>query len=219
MTTQAAFLKDVEKHEIQIIRDDGNSRHVRLKRPGSYNMHFDLITWPGYLCFTGDMGTYVFSRLDDMFEFFRTDIDRGIDFRYWQEKLKAVDCGGGKGSATEFSKERFKAVINEYRVRWIKDSRDALSKEQRRELWEAVDYEVLDSLDDGEQVVYQRAYDFNWSAGKYLPGNYPSYRFKDLWDHRFTEYTFHFLWCCHAIAWGIQRYDEAKPPASASKDR
>lgn len=67
------FLNDVANHEMIIIRDDGVNRHVRFKRPNSSCMYFDLITWPGHLCYTGDMGSYVFRRLEDMFEFFRTD--------------------------------------------------------------------------------------------------------------------------------------------------
>lgn len=71
--TEKRFLGDVAKHQMTILRDDGVNRHVRFKQPNSSNMFFDLITWPGCLCYTGDMGTYVFRRLEDMFEFFRTD--------------------------------------------------------------------------------------------------------------------------------------------------
>lgn len=218
MSTEEGFLKDVEKHELTIIRDEGLNRHLRFSK-GSSDMRFDLITWPGHLCFTGDMGTYVFERLADMFEFFRHDREyakkRGkqlaINASYWSEKLIAVACNGGrsKGGAMEFSKERFTEVINEYRVEWMRNSRLALTKEQRRELWEAVQDEVLNHIDDAD-LVQRNAYEFNWSAGRFLPGTYPSYQFDDLFDHRFDDYTFHFLWCCYALAWGIEKYDEAK---------
>ncbi len=68
---EARFLKDVANHEMQIIRDDGVQRHLRFKKPGTMCYHFDLITWGGHLCYTGDMGTYVFTRVHDMFDFFR----------------------------------------------------------------------------------------------------------------------------------------------------
>lgn len=74
--TEETFLADVAAHQIHVLRDDGVHRHIRFKRPGTYCMQFDLITWPGYLCYTGDMGTYVFNRLEDMFEFFRTGRSR-----------------------------------------------------------------------------------------------------------------------------------------------
>ena len=212
MPTEQAFLKDVQNHVIEIFRDDGVNRHIRFRKPGTMCMHFDLITWPGYLCYTGDMGTYVFQRLEDMFEFFRRgnkDKLFQIDFRYWAEKLQAVDSSCGKGSATEFSKERFTAVINDYRLRWIRDAKadGCLNKAFRRELWQAVEDEVLSGYDDDEHEMYRRANEFSWQP---LP-HHPTYSFNDLWDHRFTEYTHHFTWCCYALAWSINKYDEGKP--------
>lgn len=212
--TEVRFLKDVAEHQMEVIRDDGVYRHIRFKKPGTSCMHFDLITWPGYLCYTGDMGTFVFSRLNDMFEFFRTDREHitlregqtlAINRSYWAEKVEAKNRHDG---IEEFSEERFKRVINKYRVRWVRES--GLTKEQRRELWEAVDEDVLDYIDEGEHVVYARANDFYWSAGRFLPGNHPSYEFEDLWDHDFKDYTYRFDWCCYALAWGIEQYDRSK---------
>jgi hypothetical protein len=215
--TEAVFLKDVERHELIVLRDDGLYRHIRFKRPGTGCMHFDLVTWPGYLAYAGDMGCYVFSRLQDMFEFFRKEpregrsLFSGIDRRYWSEKLPAVDGNRRIAGAMEFSKDKFTAVINEYRVRWMKER--TLNKDQRRELWEAVDDEVLRYLEDGEHAAYQRANEFTWvdGAAARLPGCAPeTFHFDDLWDHSFEEYTFHFTWCCYALAWGIRQYDAAK---------
>lgn len=212
MTTEASFLKDIDRHVMEIIRDDGVNRHVRFRRPGTMCMHFDLITWPGYLCYTGDMGTYVFSRLDDMFQFFRrSKEDYAIDFRYWAEKLQAVSSSCGKGSATKFSYERFVEVIKDYRKRWIRDAfaDGSLNKSQRRELWEAVEDDVLsNTLDKEEHSNFDRANDFRWSSRGKGP---VEYCFADLWEHRFDEYTHRFLWCCYALAWGVRKYDEAKP--------
>lgn len=71
--TEERFLKDVAKHEMTVIRDDGINRHLRFKNPNDSSYWFDLITWPGTLCIDGDCGTYVFKRTPDMFQFFRTD--------------------------------------------------------------------------------------------------------------------------------------------------
>lgn len=208
--TETSFLKDVADHGMRVIRDDGLYRHIRFQKTGSWCMGFDLITWPGYLCYCGDMGTYVFQRLEDMFQFFRTDREHrkglGINMGYWSEKLVAVDGGRSKGSAKEFDKERFARIIREYRLGWIREHRDCLSKNQRRELWEAVSDEVLSRLDDGEHVACQAAYDFSHST------NHPTahFQFDALFEHDFTDYTYHFVWCCYALAWGIKQYDEAK---------
>lgn len=206
--TEGEFLKNVENHIMTVVKDDGVYRHLRFKQVGRTEMYFDLITWPGYLCYTGDMGTYVFSRLTDMFEFFRTDRKDDnklyINLGYWAEKLEAVDSHGGNSrGATEFSPEKFTRVINDYRVGWMRER--SLDKDDRRELWDSVDDEVLSYLDDGEQSVYLKANEFRTTLGG------RRFSFRELWDHNFTDYTSHFAWCCYALAWGIKQYDESKP--------
>jgi len=230
MLTEQRFLKEVEQHVMEIHRDDGLYRHIRFRRPGTMCMHFDLITWPGYLCYCGDMGTYVFCRLADMFEFFRTDrkyAERhgrqlGINLSYWSEKLIAVDGSRRNGSATEFSEEKLVQTLKQIRLRWIRDAaaNKSLTKEQRRALWEAVDEDVLARLhDDGEQAAYLAARDFNWTADGMRPSysyGKPVWCFEDLWDYDFTVYTRSFTWCCFALAWGIQKYDESKTMKEAA---
>lgn len=216
MNAEQQFLKDVEKHQMVIIRDDGVSRHIRFKKPGTSCMYFDLITWPGCLCYTGDMGTYVFQRLEDMFEFFRTDrIYRNdtnklyINLGYWTEKLIAVDGNRSEGKVKEFDEDKFRCVINEYRVQWMRDAKESgsLDKEGRRELWEAVDDEVLWQLEDGGARAQHAAYDFS-----YRPSGNKRYgwSFTDLFEHDFTEYTHSIVWCCYAIAYGVGLYDKSK---------
>ncbi len=151
--TENEFLRDVADHVLEVMRDDGVYRHIRFRKPGTMCMHFDLITWPGYLCYTGDMGTYVFARLADMFQFFRTDRSYAprtgrrlaVNLSYWSEKLEAVDGSRNGGAAKEFSEKKLLRTINEYRVAWLREAYTdgSLDKEQRRELWEAVDEDVL----------------------------------------------------------------------------
>lgn len=84
--TMERFLDDVAKHEMTVLADQGNVRHLSFRAPGTVIQHFNLTTWPNHLCVSGDMGTYVFSRLEDMFDFFR---ENKINPGYWHEKLKA----------------------------------------------------------------------------------------------------------------------------------
>lgn len=208
------FLKEIAEHQMEIIKDDGVHRYIRFSKPNTSCMHFDLATWPGYLCYSGDMGTYVFSRTRDMFEFFRTDRKKGklgINLSYWSEKLQAVDGGRRGGSAEEFDEDKFRRVINEYRVQWMRDAKDSgsLDKEGRRELWESVDNEVLCSLEDGSDRALNAAYEFNH---KPLSASHRRYgwSFTDLFEHNFNEYTHRFQWCCYALAWSITKYDQSK---------
>ncbi|HEY3679008.1 MAG TPA: hypothetical protein VGL45_09830 [Bradyrhizobium sp.] len=188
--TEQSFLKDVAAHQMTVVSENGVHRHVRFKRPGTYCMQFDLITWPGYLAYSGDMGCFVFARLADMFEFFRSDrkgSELQINTGYWSEKLEAVNkhCG-----YREFSADLFRESIG----RWLDDA------EASAELRAEVEDDVLYHADDGQDAAYRAALDFKGKDG---------YRFTDFWEVNCAEYTYHFVWCCYALAWGIRQYDAA----------
>lgn len=139
------------------------------------------------------MGTFVFRRLEDMFQFFRTD-RRGddrlyINLGYWAEKLEATDRAGGHH---EWSEDKFRSVIEGY----LEDASD--------ELKETVRDDVLTRIGDGQHEAFQAANSFE----------HEGFTFSDLWDHEFREYTWRFVWCCYALAWGIRQYDQAKMPIS-----
>jgi hypothetical protein len=210
----ADFERDIASHQMQALRDDGVHRHLRFKRPGTMCMHFDIITWPGYLCYTGDMGTYVFHRLEDMFQFFRADRKRkgvasDINPQYWGEKLQATDRGDG---FRRFSAEKFSAAVVSHLVGWLRENRGTTTKEERRDLWKAVQSEVLGAYDDSGGYRKQcAANDFSHWVNKAV-GNFA---FSDFWGTDVEEYTHRFLWCCHALVWAIGVYDAAKEPQEA----
>jgi hypothetical protein len=220
--TEERFLRDVADHRMIVISDEGVNRHIRFKEPNSSNMYFDLITWPGHLCYTGDMGTYVFQRLHDMFEFFRTDREYhrqrgrrlGINLSYWTEKLIAIDGNRHGGKVQAFDAVKFTRVINDFRVGWMREAKNggSLDKTGRRELWEAVDDEVLSRLDDGGDRAQYAAYDFCHDP-RSNPRRPYGWTFTDLFENDMTEYTHSIVWCCYALAWGIEQYDTAKQAA------
>jgi hypothetical protein len=201
--TEEQFLRDVAEHEMIVIRDDGIGRHIRFKRPGTSCMHFDLITWPGYLCYTGDMGTYVSQRLEDMFEFFRTDREYkkrngaqlAVNLRYWGEKLQATDHDGYR----KYSADKFRANVMD----WIEQC--GLVGKLGHGLREELESEVLDHADDGSDAAYSAAMRFVW-AGKRV--------FAEFYELDSEDYTHRFVWCCYALAWGIEKYDASKQPAA-----
>lgn len=196
--TEEQFLKEVTEHQMTVFQDEDVYRRIRFSKPGTSCMHFDLITWPGYLCYTGDMGTFVFSRLPDMFKFFRGDQayneSKGrmlsINLQYWAEKLEAVDRNGG---VKAYDADKFKQCIKE----WL-DNHDASA-----EVREAVKDEVLSRADDGADRAMNAAYEFR----------HAEFVFQDIWEFDPTEYTHRFVWCCYALAWGILQYDKSKEVA------
>lgn len=199
LTKEGQFLKDVEDHKVEILLDNGIYRHLKASDNGSSIMHFHITTWPGYLCISGDMGCHVFSRLSDMFQFFRRgsgDIS-AINPGYWAEKVQAADRDG----VEEFSFEKFKSKLLEY----IDDSAEenALTESEKAALLEAFEDEVL-SADDCEVRARDAADNFE----------HEGFRFYDLWEYNFSEYTDRYLWSCYAIVWAIAQYDSMKEQES-----
>lgn len=194
--TKERFLRDIRNHEMIINRDDGLYRDVHFKRPGDCAFWFGLNTWPGFLCFYGDMGEYVFSRTDDMFRFFRRD-KLEINHGYWHEKMQAADR---RGSDMEFSRERFERIVRHEYEQMVQDS--SLTEEQSKKLWQEIEDDVLWGLDELHEVeAMRKAINFKSEEG---------FEFIDFWEYNLKEYTFNFEWCLYGIVWGIQQYDAAQ---------
>ena len=188
-----SFLRDVKDHQMVILHDDGVCRNIRFAKPDSFCMHFNVTTWPGCLCFSGDMGCYVFSRLPDMFNFFRRPAgDKSklpVNPGYWGEKVQAEDK---HSPVQEFSKSKFRRVINKIMYS------SKLSKEARAEVKD----QVLDRLDDCNGGHEAKAAAYHFSSGDFC--------FQDLWDYDFKEHSDRFLWCCYAVSYAVQEYDQQK---------
>lgn len=193
------FSRDIDRHQMQVIRDEGVNRHLRFKRPGTMCMHFDILTWPGYLCYTGDMGSYLFRRLDDMFEFFRGGSGSKpyrIDLRYWAEKLEAADKSDG---ISAFSADSFKAEVRDY-FEQATDDDDDWPAQRKAALWDEIESQVLGRDWEGSaDLAFQRLHDFE----------HDGFRFTD-WDRECKEYSHRFRWCCHALVWAIATYDASR---------
>jgi len=212
--TQKLFLRDVNSHNIKIVSDNDTHRHIIFKNPESSNYWFELITWPGTLCINGDCGTYVFSRIRDMFGFFkmedndfnkRKDVMLNINPSYWGEKLQSVDrCS----EFTEFDSDGFRERVREHYDSFI-ESNDDIDDEHKNELWAEIEDEVL-FHSDNEHEAYRAVQDFSHKIGDC------TFEFTDFLDGGGTEtYTWRYMWCLYAIVWGIQQYDLTKGKVAA----
>lgn len=208
--TEDRFLSDVKDHKITIVKDDGVHRFIRFKRPNTNSYWFDINTWPGFLCISGDMGTYVFSRLDDMFEFFRMDDGDfnkkrnallNINPSYWGEKLESVCCRGGH---TEFDPAEFLSRVKDH------FENSDVSDDLKSVLWNEIEEHVL-FYSEVEYEAYNAIHQFSFTSD-----DGEKFQFVDFFDSGPTEiYTFHYIWCLYAIVWGISQYDLAKREAAA----
>ncbi len=205
------FLRDVKSHRMTVDRDDGIYRHLRFAQPEhSWMHHFEIITWPGALCIRGDCGSYVFSRVTDMFKFFRSpkpDDDRlYINGGYWAEKLIASDCNGRRADgAMRFDPDLFSENVKRMYVEHVR-SRMRDMPDERRELRRALEDEVLAYADSGESEAMSAANQFEHNG----------FRLRDFWEVECRAYTVQFIWSLYAIAWAIRQYDALNTPQPAA---
>lgn len=194
------FLKNVSLHKMQVLRDDGLYRHLRFNKGQSSVCWFDLITWPGNLCITGDMGTYAFSRIEDMFSFFRDERQKeGISINpgYWEEKVIA-SC---QGETRKWSGGAFMASVEKRVVEYAEHH--GFSDEDLEDLLA----DVLGDL-EGDQDSADISMSSLCSYSRGVDGKSEGL-FEDF-EADCMEFTYRFLWCCYAIVWGIGEFQSEK---------
>lgn len=179
------FLNDTADHVMQIEHDDGLYRHVRFKAPGTSMYWYELITWPGSIVVNGDMGSFGFSRVEDMFDFFAEGY---INPGYWAQKL--------------------------HNREGIKDWSETLAKKAVQEMWDqgagrfdhATKVKIYAAIRE-EVLPYVGC---RWEAGEtFRDFDVEGFRFDEWYEHTLEDYTIQFLWCCHAIREGIRQYKAA----------
>lgn len=204
----AQFERDVATHRLTIIREDGLYRHLRFAKPGSNDMRFDLVTWPGFLAYSGDMGAFMFERTNDMLGFFRRDPGERkyrMSLNYWAEKCQAEGCRGD--GISEFDPEAFKRAITRQRRELLVTHGRTMDEDQRQDLWEELGA-VIDAADADEIAAWSALREFTFLLGY---GHKQSHIHLDTGDFpRCERYTQRFMWCCCALAWGIEVYDQEK---------
>ena len=191
-----------KEHALEIVSENETMRYLVFKRPGSSVYRVNITTWPGYLCISGDMGCYVFSRLPDRFEFFRQMNPEMLDFRYIAEKTEGVaKCCGLEC----FSEEKVAELINGLYDQYAEENPESKDLDDLRAETDILINNITDedslreAMEDDETArvldLYQAV-----CEGPHL-----------------KEYTFHFQWCCHAIMHVIKLYDDLKGAENVGK--
>ncbi len=217
------FLADTASHELRIVVDDGVHRHLQFRRPGTYCYGFDIVTWPGHLAISGDMGTAVFSRLHDMFEFFRAKPGEHekagglfVNDGYWAEKCVAND-----GAKQEYSLRLFRDLVTLLFKEYVEErvdpddlaDPDTSTPEWVARLWQELELEVLNDSEDHDALINAIS---AMSDFKPSDSDYSDFRITDAWEYASSlqQYTFHFLWRLYAIARAVRAYDDAASAAA-----
>ena len=199
------FAGDVARHVMMPYRDNGLYRHLAFRRfappaegqpPRVSSFYwFDLITWPGSLVINGDCGTFVFSRTEDMLGFFR---GHRINPDYWAEKVR------GETRTRRYSSERFRQFVTE-------------AAQEAEEDWpglsEAAERDIFGKFSawntEFEEGAHEAVRDFEYRTPG-LAASAEGFRFDHAWEWNLRDWDWQFLWCLHAIQWGISQYDLSK---------
>lgn len=185
-TVQKRFMADTAKHVMTVLHNDGLYRHLRFRQPDTSVYWFDVITWPGNLVIRGDMGTYAFARLDDMFEFFRSGA--GINPGYWGEKVTA-------GETKRYDEDYAHQAAQEYLEEWA-EHEDANTVGRVRQLLREL---IADDAAADESEFRHGLSRIGEPFGDFW------------WEGDFRPHTAHFLWCCWAIRHAVTAFSEVAP--------
>lgn len=175
---------DKRDYKMEVLQDSGVFRTLKFMHDNSHNGYFMITTWPGHLCISGDMGTYVFSRIHDMIEFFNGD---GINPGYWSEKLQSESRFGG--GYKKFCIDTFEKNIAKEKSQLIEwADGDDVKIEEIKEAFEPAkyigdEYEAIDFIRNLDAPGFE-ACEFSWP----------------------DKLTFHYLFACYAINYACNTY-------------
>jgi hypothetical protein len=206
------FPGDVAGHKLTVRHDDGLYRHLRCSNPGNSFYWFEIVTWPGSLAIRGDMGGgWIFSRIEDMFEFFRSHRSHGsrINPGYWAEKLP--DSGR---SVRVHSEQVLRVRLDEALAEYERDVYPELEAAHRRAVADAGHAPVPRAPmtpDAVGELVADYAEDdrlrFEEGARELLAELERADVVGETWEWNLSDWDWPFLWACHAIVWAISEYD------------
>lgn len=235
----ARFARETAQHRMTVLHDEGLYRHLVFADPTHGFSWFEIITTPGQLVFSGDGESFVFRRTTDMFQFFRSGMRRDGSIRinpgYWSQKLAS-----DRDSATKYDRELVERLVKEQVVEAIREGwaprgigkavrEDVLDSEYldtedeaRRVLYEfeyGVEYAAKCSC-----TASSAPFDTSWETARWRDehqkANGPKHKtrveqvagfdFQDASEWDLRDYSWWFLWACHAAVWGIARYDRVR---------
>jgi hypothetical protein len=182
---KANFERDIASHVIKERHRDGIYGHWICARPDTVVLHFHIVTYPGGMLYTGDMGTFVFERTFDMISFMRSACrSRG----YAAEKCRAVEKSAAGNGIEVFFDEIFEENLDEFLDEYESHHGEPITEEKLASISYLREYRGED-----EHRCMMEMYE----SGLWDCGDMPTCRY----------YSVHFLWCLHAIEWFCKRVD------------
>ena len=179
---EECFPNDISQHIItpKFVNEADGYGHWRCHKPDTNTLYFDIVVWPGSLCYTGDMGDYLFQRTHDMIGFMQK---AASSIEYAAEK-----CVAGRDELMEYREELFYQYLEDV----VPNSGYTEEDDSKRiaELRAKV-ADVKHQYQYGGYNSEFKAYEFIHESGLCDGGDPPN----------FKEYKFHFHWALKAIQW------------------
>ncbi|MGP9725420.1 hypothetical protein ACT3SZ_15525 [Corynebacterium sp. AOP40-9SA-29] len=193
------FAAATKNHELTILHDDGLYRHCRMAQPGTGIWSWNIITWPGHLAITGDIGDgWTFSRLADMFDFFGPctygyydDQSPFINVGYWAEKLGQAQRTAWK----KYDDEEFLRIVRECVAEKVKEG-------------DLTPLEAREFVEDAEMNALSEDMAISWGT------DHPAAVGTDFWETDLHRPDTHFIYALYAIVTTITAYRATTTPTA-----
>lgn len=189
-------------YKMTVISDDGDvTRCLHFAHENRGDGHFVITTWPGCLAISGDMGSYMFTRINDMVNFFSGD---NINYSYWEEKCSSSSENGGiKKFDTDLFKKEMIAIKAQLTVDLIDEYGVDLDdlNEDEKEKFEDAKSDINDAFlmledveDEHSAIAFARDLDTDDLGLDSCDLPHPE------------SYTFRYLFACNAINFACNTY-------------
>ncbi|XKH58542.1 hypothetical protein LG293_15935 (plasmid) [Citricoccus nitrophenolicus] len=177
---------------VTVLRNAGLDRHLAIRVPGTGMYWIDIVTWSGTLAIRSDWGSWMFSRTEDMLEFFD---GRYVNMGYWTEKCVTHH----PDDLPVFDEDKFRATVLDKFWSWSR--RTEMSSRDITLAWGVVREELLGdyaSVYTVDQAI-NACYEVNRAAGAEV--------FSEPYDYDLTDYPNQVKVALHAVLWVAQNRD------------
>jgi hypothetical protein len=181
------------EHVVTVEHEHGLYRHYRCAKPGTGNYAFHVVTFPGRLIVSGDIGDMAWSRCPDMIEWAAGAVE---SIGYFAEKV------WGSIPTEEWCEDTAREVIAEEYKNALEDTQGLEADElaEATEKANEIKDELLRSLDEGEHSFATAYYESDWYGG-----DFPNVR----------DFTAEYLWCREAVCWFLRWYAANRKPVNS----
>lgn len=193
----ADFASETAGHELTVLHDDGLYRHLRIAAPGTGIWSWELITWPGYLTITGDIGAgFTFRADNDMAPWFLAS--QRPNLRYWAEKL----IGRHHRSAIAFDEDTLHdTAVSEINGWELSDTDREAATVQLDDAWDAA---WQHTEHEYRGIIDEYVFEATITNRTVISGS--EFRFPDSSEMAGESFTRPYLLACNAILHGLRLY-------------